>query len=138
MYVVIRDNIFVEDNYIIPVVVVCHYGDMNDTFLIGGLVLHNETLVACAFRRCNQLARIYFSRHERIYLYKVFDGTIKKEPAKICMFTMDAMNCFLKNNVGGISFRNLMHVPRGNNARAGREERASKWQALKGDLHALR
>jgi hypothetical protein len=89
VYVGIRIKIVVDYNQIIPDVVVCHYGETYDVFLIGGLVLPNETWVVCALRHRSHLVWFHFPEHQRLYLYHVFDGTINQESAKIFMFVMD-------------------------------------------------
>jgi hypothetical protein len=70
-------------------VVVCHYGETNDVFLIGGLVFLSETLVVCTLRHYSPLAWFHFPERHRLYLYQVFDGTVNQESAKIFMFVKD-------------------------------------------------
>jgi len=52
IYVVIRIKLDVTYSKVSHDVMVCHYGDTNDVFLIGGLVLQNETLVALLYGTC--------------------------------------------------------------------------------------
>jgi len=64
-----RVKMRVEENSLIPFVLVCHCGDTNnEAFPINGLVLSNETLVAYALRLCSHLAWIHLTNYERIYL----------------------------------------------------------------------
>ena len=53
VYIVIRIKIVVDYCTITPSVVVCHYGETNDVFLIARSLLRNETFVACDLRHCN-------------------------------------------------------------------------------------
>jgi hypothetical protein len=69
VYEILRVRIYVEDNALIRVVVVFHYGDRNEAFRIGGFGLPSETMVACALRHKNHPAWIHFSMHECFYIY---------------------------------------------------------------------
>ena len=81
----------IESNTIVLFVMVCHYGETNDDFLIYGLLLSNATLVACALRKCSHLDWFHLAKHQRTCSYKVSDGIINKESAKICMFVKYVM-----------------------------------------------
>jgi hypothetical protein len=81
VYVIVRLKMSVEDHSCTPAVMVCHYGDTKDVLRVGGLVLPNETLVACALQPCIRLAWLHISIHKRIYLHHVCDGTSQQQHA---------------------------------------------------------
>ena len=69
----------------------CHYGEMDDAFLIGGLVGHDETLTAGVIRHCKRLVGFSPGPNQRFYLAKVINGLVNHEPVKISIFVMDVL-----------------------------------------------
>jgi hypothetical protein len=57
----------------------CHYGEIDDGFLIGGLVDPNETLMACVTRHCRRLVDFRLKPSHRLYLAKVINGLVDRE-----------------------------------------------------------
>ena len=69
----------------------CHYGEIDDSFLIGGLVDPNETLMACVTRHCRRLVDFRLKPSHRLYLAKVINGVVDHEPVKISIYVVDVL-----------------------------------------------
>ena len=65
----------------------CHYGEMNYAFLMGGLVQPCETLMAGAIRYYRHLDNFRLVQNDRLYLVKTIDSCKDHEPVK-CVFFM--------------------------------------------------
>jgi hypothetical protein len=57
-YVLIRLKMTDTINGIVQNTLLCHYGETNDAFLVGGLVQSSENLMAGAIRNCRHLVNI--------------------------------------------------------------------------------
>jgi hypothetical protein len=55
VYVVIRLKMVESVNSLVGTTLLCHYGETNDVFLVGGLVQPGKTLMARAIRHCRRL-----------------------------------------------------------------------------------
>ena len=82
VYVLIRLKMPRIINGIVQDTQLCHYGDTNDAFLVGGLVQPGETLMTCAIRHCCHLVNFRPAHNDRLYLVKISDGFIDHEPIK--------------------------------------------------------
>jgi hypothetical protein len=65
---------------------VCHHGDSDDVYPIGGLVEPDETLMAIAIRHCRHLANYCVKPNDRSYLTKVLSGFMNHEPVKFSIY----------------------------------------------------
>ena len=54
VYVIIRLKMSENMNGL-PGSLICHYGETDDAFLIGGVVTSNDTLMASVIRHCRRL-----------------------------------------------------------------------------------
>ena len=73
VYVLIRLKMSDSVNSLVTGTLVCHYGETNDAFLVGGLVRPGETLMASAIRHCRHLVNFHFSPNDRLYLAKILN-----------------------------------------------------------------
>jgi hypothetical protein len=89
VYVLIRLKMSDTVNSLVAGTLVCHYGETNDAFLVGGLVKPGETLMASAIRHCQHLVNFSLSRTDRLYLAKVLNGFIDHEPVVISIYIID-------------------------------------------------
>ena len=83
----------------------CHYGEIDDDFLIGGVVEPIETLMARTIRHCIRLVDFRLKPNHRLYLAKVVHGLANHEPVKISIYVLD------------VSYKDLLwrarhHIPR--------------------------
>jgi hypothetical protein len=69
-YVVIRLKMAESVNSLIGTTLICHYGETNDVFPIGGLVQPGETLKAAAIRYCRHLVNFRIEQNDRLYIAK--------------------------------------------------------------------
>jgi len=58
----------------------CHYGETDDVFLIGGLVEPNETLMASVIRHCRRLVDFRLKPSHGLYSAKVINGLVVHKP----------------------------------------------------------
>ena len=79
----------------------CHYGEIDDAFLIGGLVWPNETLMASVIRNCRRLVDFHLKPSHRLYLAKVINGLVYHEMVKISIYVVDVL-FFSQTFVGGL------------------------------------
>ena len=83
----------------------CHYGETDDAFLIGGVVQPNETLMAGAIRHCRRMVDSRLKPNHCLYLAKVINGLVNHEPVKISIYVIDVLYDDLK-------WRARHHTPR--------------------------
>jgi len=69
----------------------CHYGETDDVFLIGGLVEPNETWMASAIRHCRRLVDFHLRPNHQLYLAKVIYGLVNHEPVKTSIYVVDVL-----------------------------------------------
>ena len=69
----------------------CHYGEIDDAFLICGLVEPDETLKASVISHCKRLVGFSPRPNQRFYLAKVINGLIHHEPVKMSIYVMDVL-----------------------------------------------
>ena len=69
----------------------CHYGETDDTFLIGGVVEPNEALMASVIRHCRRMVDFHLKPNHRLYLAKVINGLINHEPVKVSIYAIDVL-----------------------------------------------
>ena len=67
----------------------CHYGDTNDMFLIGGLVAGGETPHAVAARYLKELGGFILNSNTRFHLVKVIEDVMNYDLVKISLFLVD-------------------------------------------------
>jgi hypothetical protein len=89
-YVIIRLKMSESDNGITGSLF-CHYGETDDCFFIGGLVEHDETLMASAIRHCRRLVDFHLKPNHRLYLAKVINGLVNHEPVKKTIHVVDVL-----------------------------------------------
>jgi hypothetical protein len=58
-------------NGIVLGTILCHYGETNDAFLVGGLVQPDETLMASAIHYCRHLVNFQLAQNDHLYLAKM-------------------------------------------------------------------
>ena len=83
VYVVIRLKMTENVNNLVSTTILCHYGETNDIFPIGGLVQPGETLTHATIRHCRHLVHFRIEHNDRLYIAKVLDGFMDHEPVKI-------------------------------------------------------
>ena len=91
VYILIRLKMSGKINGIVQGTLLCHYGETNDAFLVGGLVQPPETLTACDIRLCCHLLNFRLAQNDRLYLVKTMDGFMDHELFKI---TFNFLCCF--------------------------------------------
>ena len=55
-----------KNNAIAQGTLLCHYGETNDAFLVGGLVQPSETLMASAIRHCRHVIIFRLAHNNRL------------------------------------------------------------------------
>jgi hypothetical protein len=70
-------------NSLVGSTLLCHYGETNDIFPIGGLVQPGDTLTTEASRYCRHVVNIRIEQNDRLYIAKVLDGFMDNEPFKM-------------------------------------------------------
>ncbi len=83
VYVVFRLKMAESVNSLVGTTLLCHYGETNDIFSIGGLVQPSETSTTAAIRHCRHLVNFRIEPNDRLYIAKEFDGFMDHEPVKI-------------------------------------------------------
>jgi len=74
-------------NGIVQDTLLCHYGETNYAFLVGGLVQLGKTLMPCAtIRHCRHLENFRLAHNDRLYLVKTMDDFMDHEPVEILLF----------------------------------------------------
>jgi hypothetical protein len=86
VYVPIRLKMLGKINGIVHGTLLCHYGETNDAFLVGGLVKPSETLMTGAIRHYRHLVNFRLAQNDRLYLVKTMNGFMDHEPVKISFF----------------------------------------------------
>ncbi len=86
VYVVIRLKMAESINSLVGSTVLCHYGETQDVFPIGGLVQPGETLTAEAIRYCRHPVNFRLEQNDRLYIAKELNGFMEHEPIKITIF----------------------------------------------------
>ena len=61
----------------------CHFGEPNDIFPIGGLVQPGETLAVASIRHCRHVVNFRIEQNDRLYIAKELDGFMDHEPVTI-------------------------------------------------------
>ena len=69
----------------------CHYGETDDVFLIGGGVESNKTLMANAIRHCRRLVDFHLKPSHRLYLATIINSLVNHEPVKIYIYVIDVL-----------------------------------------------
>ncbi len=77
VYIIIRLKMSENLNGI-DVSLLCHYGETDDAFLIGGLVGPEETLTTSVIRHCKRLVGFSPGPNQQFYLAKVIDGLVNQ------------------------------------------------------------
>jgi hypothetical protein len=67
----------------------CHYGEIDDAFVIGGVVEPNETLTASTIGHCKRVVDFRFKPNHRLYLAKIIHGLVDHEPDKTSIYAID-------------------------------------------------
>ena len=62
---------------------ICHYGETNDIFPIGGIVQPCEVLTNIAIRRCRHRFNFVIEQNDRLYVAKALDRFMDRELVKI-------------------------------------------------------
>jgi hypothetical protein len=78
-------------NSLVGSTLLCHYGETQDVFPIGGLVQPGETLIAAAIRHCRHLVNCRIEQNDRLYIAKLMDGFMEHEPIKITIFITNVL-----------------------------------------------
>ena len=90
VYVIIKLKMLESINAIVGCLF-CHYNETDDVFIIGGLVEHNETLMASVIRHCKRLVDFHLRPNHRLYLAKVINGLVNDEPVYISIYVVDLL-----------------------------------------------
>ena len=91
LYVVIRLNMAENVNSVVGTTLLCHQGETNDVFPIGGLVHPGETLTTAAIRHCRHLVNFRIEQNDRLYMANELDGFMDHEPIKVTIFITDVL-----------------------------------------------
>jgi hypothetical protein len=67
LYVAIRLKMAESVNSRVGTTLLCHYGETNDIFPIGGLVQLDEILTAATTRHCRHRVNFRIEQNDRIY-----------------------------------------------------------------------
>ena len=67
----------------------CHYGETDDMYLIGGQVAGGETPHAAVARYLKELGGFILNSHTRFHLVKVIEDVMNYEVVKISLFLVD-------------------------------------------------
>jgi len=78
-------------NSLVGTTLLCHCGETNDIFSIGGLVQLGETLTVATIRHCRHLATFRVEQNDRLYITKELDGFMDHEPIKITILILDVL-----------------------------------------------
>ena len=107
-YIVVRLKFTKDLKTLAPSSLVCHYGDMNDVFPIGGIVGIGETPIAAILRYLRELAGFRLARISRLFLCNVIAGYKEHEAIKIHLFVPDVLWDQLKyrNNYHALTLGN--------------------------------
>ncbi len=76
VYILIRLKTSYTVNNIVAGTLICHYGETNDAFLVGGLVKPGEALMASSIRHCRHLVNFLLAPNDRLYLAKVLNDLL--------------------------------------------------------------
>ena len=88
--VVIRLKIAERVNSLIGTTLLCHYGETNDIFPIGGLVHQGKTLTTATILHSRHLINFRIEQNDRLYIAKELDGGfMDHEPVKISILITD-------------------------------------------------
>ena len=91
-------------NILVDTTLLCHYGETNGIFPIGGLVQPNENWITAATRHCGHLVNFRIEQNDRLYIAKVLDGFMNHEPVKITILIVDVL-------CGRLKWRARHHIP---------------------------
>ena len=87
-YVVLRLKMSNSEDSLTSSIILCHYGNANDLFPVGGLVDIDETPIEAGIRYYREL--IYFvQRSDMLNLFKVIDVIKEFVPIRISMHILD-------------------------------------------------
>jgi len=84
-------------NSLVGTTLLCHYGETNDIFPIGGIVQLGETVAAQAIRHCRHIVNFRNEQNDRLYIAKELDGFMDHEPVKIAILIIDVLFGKLKS-----------------------------------------
>ena len=70
VFIIIR-SIFSNEVTVPPITLLCHYGETNDVYPIGGEVLNGETHIATVLRYLHELAGLRLASEFPIHLINV-------------------------------------------------------------------
>ena len=104
VYVVIRLKMAESVNSLVGTTLLCHYGETNDVFPIGGLVQPGETLTVAAIRHCRHMVNFRIEQNDHLYTVTELDGFMDHEPFKIATFITDVL-------FGRLKWRARHHTP---------------------------
>jgi hypothetical protein len=87
VYMVIKLKISEESNGLDSSSLLCHYGETNYVFLIGGLVQEGATFMASSdIRHCRHILNFRFTHNNCLYLAKILNRSKDYEPIVFCFF----------------------------------------------------
>ena len=82
-------HIRLREEYRLMLTYLCHYGDTNDMYLIGGQVADGETPHAAVARYLKELGGFILNSYTRFHLVKVVEDVMNYEVVKISLFLVD-------------------------------------------------
>jgi hypothetical protein len=91
VYVVIRLKMAESDNFLVGMTLLCHYGETNDIFPIGGLTQPCETLIVAVIRHCRHMVNFRIEQNDRLHIAKELNGFLDNEPVKITILITDIL-----------------------------------------------
>jgi hypothetical protein len=91
-------------NNLVGMTLLCHYGETNDIFPIGGLVQPDETLTTAPIRHCRILVNFRIEQNDHLYIGKEMDGSVDHDPVKIKNSITDVL-------CGRLKWRARHHTP---------------------------
>jgi ADP-ribose pyrophosphatase YjhB (NUDIX family) len=69
-------------------IILCHYGNANGVFLVGGLVDIDETPIEAGIRYCREMIN-FVQRSDMLSLFNVIDGIKDLVQIRISMYILD-------------------------------------------------
>ena len=82
-------HIRLRDDYRKVLTYLCHYGDTDDMFLVGGMVANSETPHVAVARYLKELGGFILNSNTRFHLVKVIEDVMNYDVVKISLFLVD-------------------------------------------------
>jgi len=80
IYVMIRLQMAESVNSLVGMILLCHYGETNNIFPIGGIVQLDETLTTTTISHCRHRVNFHIEQNYRLYIATDLDGFMDYDP----------------------------------------------------------